>query len=432
MNPLWALVPPLAVIPFILLLGEKRKNWREVSILVAGVALFLINKSIYNDLMAGGTPQSGEIGLLADYTLKLSAEPMGVMFGLLASFLWVVTTVYSIGYMRGHHEINQTRFYTCFAIALAAVMGAAYADNLLTLFVAYEVITISTFPLVTHAGGVDAKKAGRVYLGILMTTSIGFLLPAIVWTATVGSSLDFVPGGVLADSGLSNGAMACLLGLFVFGITARGSRCKNRCFQFTEDCHLHVWNRHRCRVRSRAMVSACCSFYGHCVVYRGVYISGGVLHIVMHAFGKITLFFCAGAILVALHKSEISKLDGIGRRMPITMGAFFIGAVSIIGLPPAGGVWSKLLIAGGSLDTGTIIWASVLMLSTLLNIAYLLPIPLRAFFKPDPSLAPGEKATLQEAPPACLWAIVLTAFTCLLLFVYPQPLTELIGLIQWR
>ena len=152
----------------------------------------------------------------------------------------------------------------------------------------------------------------------------------------------------------------------------------------------------------------------------------------MHAFGKITLFFCAGAILVALHKSEISKLDGIGRRMPITMGAFFIGAVSIIGLPPAGGVWSKLLIAGGSLDTGTIIWASVLMLSTLLNIAYLLPIPLRAFIKPDPSLAPGEKATLQEAPPACLWAIVLTAFTCLLLFVYPQPLTELIGLIQWR
>jgi len=161
-------------------------------------------------------------------------------------------------------------------------------------------------------------------------------------------------------------------------------------------------------------------------------VSGGVLHIVMHAFGKITLFFCAGAILVALHKSEISKLDGIGRRMPITMGAFFVGAVSIIGLPPAGGAWSKLLIAGGSLDTGTIIWVMVLMLSTLLNIAYLLPIPLRAFLKPDPDLAPGETATMQEAPFACLWAIVLTACACIVLFLYPAPLTELIGMIQWR
>ena len=144
MNPLWTLVPPLAVIPFILFFGEKRKNLREASIIIAGLILLLINNSIYTDVIAGIPVESGELGLLADFSLKLSAEPMGVVFGLLASFLWVVTTVYSIGYMRGHHEINQTRFYVCFAIALAAVMGAAYADNLLTLFVAYEVITIST------------------------------------------------------------------------------------------------------------------------------------------------------------------------------------------------------------------------------------------------------------------------------------------------
>lgn len=487
MNPLWTLVPPLAVIPFILLFGEKRKNWREVSIIIAGLVLLLINNSIYNDLMAGGSPQSGEIGMLSSYTLKLSAEPMGVMFGLLASFLWVVTTVYSIGYMRGHHEVNQTRFYCCFALALAAVMMAAYADNLLTLFVAYEVITVSTFPLVTHAGGVDAKRAGRVYLGILMATSIGFLLPAIVWTAAVGGSLDFVPGGVLADSGLSNGAMAVLLGLFVFGIAKAGimpfhrwlpaamvaptpvsallhavavvktgvfSLLKIVTYTFGIDTitatgaaqwflpvaaftvivsSIVAFTKDNLKARLAYSTISQLSYIVMAALLATVMsVSGGVLHIVMHAFGKITLFFCAGAILVALHKSEISKLDGIGRRMPITMGAFFIGAVSIIGLPPAGGVWSKLMIAGGSLDTGTIIWASVLMLSTLLNIAYLLPIPLRAFFKPDPSLAPGEKATMQEAPFACLWAIVLTTFTCLLLFVYPQPLTELIGLIQWR
>ena len=158
-------------------------------------------------------------------------------------------------------------------------------------------------------------------------------------------------------------------------------------------------------------------------------ISGGVAHIVMHAFGKITLFFCAGAILVALHKKSISELDGIGRNMPITMAAFFIGAISIIGLPPTAGSWSKLMIAGGSFDGGTMIWALVLMLSTLLNICYLLPIPMRAFLKPLPE---GASAERQEAPFASLCAIVITTSFCILLFFNPQPLVELIGMIQWR
>ena len=487
MNPLWTLLPPLAVIPFIILFGEKRKNFREGAIIVAGLALLLINNLVYNDLMAGNTPQSGEFALMADYSLKLSAEPMGVIFALLASFLWVVTTVYSIGYMRGHHEINQTRFYTCFALAIAAVMGAAYADNLLTLFVAYEVITISTFPLVTHAGGEPARKAGKIYLGILMSTSIAFLLPAIIWTATVAGTMDFVAGGVLKDAGLSNGALAVLMALFVFGIAKAGLMPFHRWLPAAMvaptpvSALLHAVAVVKTGVFSILKIVTytfgidvvtisgaaywMLPFAGFTIIAASVVaftkdnlkarlaystigqlayivlaallatvmsVSGGVLHIVMHAFGKITLFFCAGAILVALHKSEISKMDGIGRRMPITMGAFFIGAVSIIGLPPAGGAWSKLLIAGGSLDTGTIIWVAVLMLSTLLNIAYLMPIPLRAFLKPDPDLAPGERAVMQEAPFACLWAIVLTAISCIVLFLYPAPLTELIGLIQWR
>ncbi|MBX2879977.1 MAG: monovalent cation/H+ antiporter subunit D family protein [Granulosicoccus sp.] len=487
MNPLWTLLPPLLVIPFIIFFGERRKNWREGSIIVAGLALLLINNLIYSDLMAGNTPQSGEFFLLADYTLKLSAEPMGVLFGLLASFLWVVTTVYSIGYMRGHHEVNQTRFYTCFAIALAAVMGAAYADNLLTLFVAYEVITISTFPLVTHAGGDKARNAGRVYLGILMATSIGLLLPAIIWTQTAAGSMDFIPGGVLGDSGLSSLSLAILLALFVFGIAKAGlmpfhrwlpaamvaptpvsallhavavvktgvfSILKIVVYTFGIDtitvsgaaywllpvagftviaASIVAFTKDNLKARlAYSTISQLAYIVMAALLATVMSVSGGVLHIVMHAFGKITLFFCAGAVLVALHKSEISKLDGIGWRMPITMGAFTVGALSIIGLPPAGGMWSKLLIAGGSLDTGTIVWVLVLMISTLLNIAYLLPIPLRAFLRPDPELAPGEKAVMQEAPLACLWPIVLTAISCFVLFLYPKPLTELIGLIQWR
>lgn len=487
MNPLWTLLPPLAVIPFILFFGEKRRNLREGSIIVAGLALLLINNLIYNDLMAGGTPQSGEFALMANYSLKLSAEPMGVIFGLLASFLWVVTTVYSIGYMRGHSEINQTRFYTCFALALAAVMGAAYADNLLTLFVAYEVITISTFPLVTHVGGEPARKAGKIYLGILMTTSIAFLLPAIIWTASVAGTMDFVPGGVLKDAGLSNNALAIMLALFVFGIAKSGlmpfhrwlpaamvaptpvsallhavavvktgvfSLLKIVTYTFGIDvvtisgaaywllpvagftivaASFVAFTKDNLKARlAYSTIGQLAYIVLAALLATVMSVSGGVLHIVMHAFGKITLFFCAGAILVALHKSEISKLDGIGRRMPITMGAFFVGSLSIIGLPPAGGAWSKLLIAGGSFDSGTIIWAMILMFSTLLNIAYLLPISVRAFLKPDPTLAAGERATMSEAPFACLWAIVLTAMASVCLFLYPAPLMTLIGMIQWR
>ena len=161
-------------------------------------------------------------------------------------------------------------------------------------------------------------------------------------------------------------------------------------------------------------------------------VTGGALHIVMHAFGKITLFFCAGAILVAAHKKNISELDGIGWRMPITMGAFVVGCLGIIGLPPAGGLWSKMLIIGGSFEGEQLLWAGVLVASTLLNIAYLLPIPARAFLRPDPSVKPGEAVTRQEAPIPSLWAIVVTASGTIALFLYPAPLIELLGLIQWR
>ena len=107
---------------------------------------------------------------------------------------------------------------------------------------------------------------------------------------------------------------------------------------------------------------------------------GGSMHIAMHAVGKITLFFCAGAIMVASHKTKISEMAGIGRTMPVTMFAFFIGALSVIGLPPMGGSWSKWYLALGAVDAHQNILVAVLMISSLLNIAYLMPIVARAFF----------------------------------------------------
>lgn len=490
MNPLVTLVPPLAVVPLILLLGERRRNAREACIIVAGLLCLAANVAVYRAMLGGLPVESGELRLLASYSISLAAEPMGVLFGLLASFLWVVTTVYSIGYMRGHHETHQTRFYTCFAIAIAAVMGAAYAADLLTLFVAYEVLSLSTYPLVTHPGTDAARRAGRVYVGILVGASIGLFLPAVIWTASATGTLDFVPGGVLGTAGLSATSLAVLLALFTFGIakaavmplhrwlpaamvaptpvsallhavavvktgvfallkivtytfgidTVAGSGASTWLLPFAAftviaaSCVAFTKDNLKARL-AYSTISQLSYIVMAALLATSMSVTGGAAHIVMHAFGKITLFFCAGAILVAAHKKNISELDGIGRRMPITMAAFAVGAVGIIGIPPTGGTWSKLLIAGGSFDVpggGTVFWSLVLMLSTLLNIAYLLPIPLRAFLRADPGVPAGAPSPREEAPTACLLALGLTALVTIGLFLYPAPLFELLGTMQWR
>jgi multicomponent Na+:H+ antiporter subunit D len=149
---------------------------------------------------------------------------------------------------------------------------------------------------------------------------------------------------------------------------------------------------------------------------------GGVLHIVMHAFGKITLFMCAGAIMVATGKSKISELDGIGRRMPVTMAAFFLGSLSVIGLPPAGGFLSKWLLLLGTLEAHQTVFLVVLLASSFLNAAYYLPIVFRAFFRAAPE---GPAPAVAEAPGWCVAPLAATALVSVGLFFYPQPFLAL-------
>jgi multicomponent Na+:H+ antiporter subunit D len=144
---------------------------------------------------------------------------------------------------------------------------------------------------------------------------------------------------------------------------------------------------------------------------------GGAMHIAMHAFGKITLFFCAGAILVASHKTEISEMQGLGRRMPFTFAAFFLASLSIIGLPPMGGAWSKWELALGAAETGQAILVAVLMISSLLNVAYLIPIAARAFMPSAGEPADGGWQ-IQEAPLFCVVPLCFTALGCIVLFFY--------------
>ena len=461
------------------LLGA-RPNLRETVTLLFGAALFGTVCSLVPHVTAGARPALALFALLPGVDLAFEVEPLGQLFALVASGLWIVTTCYSIGYMRGHHETNQSRFFACFAVAIFAAVGAAYAANLLTLFLFYEILTLSTYPLVTHHGTDKAKKGGRVYLGILLTTSVAFLLLAVIWTWSLTGTLDFKDGGILAGRADTR-TLVLLLALFAFGTGKAALMPFHRWLPaamvaptpvsallhavavvkagvFTilkvsvyifgvdllRDTGASEWllwvasftilaaslvaltkDNLKARLAYSTVSQLSYIVLGAALANRwGV--QGGAMHIVMHAFGKITLFFCAGAIYVAAHKTEISDMRGLGRRMPVTMFAFFLGSLSVIGLPPTGGSWSKWFLALGAADGSHGIFVGVLMLSSLLNIAYLLPIPIRGFFSPPPPDDDHAGEGIHEAPAFCVVPLALTALGSVALFFYADALVGLL------
>lgn len=468
-------LPLLAVLGIIVL--DRRPNLREAVSIGTSIMVLVLVFNLYRQFKAGVAVELSLFEILPGFAIAFKLEALGMLFALVAAGLWLVTIIYAIGYMRSHHEENQTRFYACFAIAIGSVLGIAYSANLFTLFVFYEVLTLSTYPLVTHAGTAEAKRGGRTYLGILLGTSIVFFLFAIIGTAVIAGTLDFRPGGIFPE-GTPTGIPSLLLLLFVFGVGKAAimpfhrwlpaamvaptpvsallhavavvkagvfTLLKIGVFIFgldfmstlaTTDILLYLAGASVLTASVIAMrqdnlkkrlaystVSQLSYITAGMLLATEAGIIGGAMHIAMHAFGKITLFFCAGAILVSLHKTRVSELRGIGWQMPITMLAFLIGAISIIGLPPGGGTWSKWYLLTGALDTDQIAIMGVLMVSSLLNIVYLMPIPVLAFM---PVAKAGEvRPRMQEAPWPSLLALSFTALMCIVLFVYPQPLFEL-------
>lgn len=213
---LLAMLIPLVGGLLILITGN-RPNLREAVTLVTATTLFWNVFGIYQAWQAGTALELSLFDTVTGIPIAFKVEPLGMLFALIASFLWIVTSLYAIGYMRGHHEKNQTRFYFFFAVAIASVMGLTFSGNLLTLFIFYEVLTLSTFPLVTHAGTDAARKGGRTYLGILLGTSIAFFLLALIATWAISGTLDFTAGGILPE-GIPAPLVALLYGLFLFGV----------------------------------------------------------------------------------------------------------------------------------------------------------------------------------------------------------------------
>jgi multicomponent Na+:H+ antiporter subunit D len=470
------LVPAAGAV--LIALAGRWPNLRETVTLGTAALLFASVLGLLPTVLAGGIPQLFVLEMLPGIALGFRVEPLGMLFALVASGLWIVNSVYSIGYMRGNDEEHQTRFYVCFALALAATMGIALSANLLTLFVFYEMLTLVTWPLVTHHGDAEAKKGGRVYLGVLLGTSIALLLPAVIATWAIAGTLEFTPGGILA--GKTSGAMlGGLLALYMFGIGKAALMPVHRWLPAAMvaptpvSALLHAVAVVKAGVFAvvkvivyvfgtgalaattasdwlptvagftviaasvialradnlkRRLAYSTVSQLSYVVLAAAILaplsVIGATLHIAAHAVGKITLFFAAGAIYTAAHKTEVSQLDGIGRRMPWTMGAFAVGVLSMIGLPPAAGFVSKWYMLAGALQAEHWVAVGVIAASTLLNAAYFAPIVYRAFFRAPRGEAHGE------APLPMVLALVATALATVALFFFPQVPLALASALQ--
>jgi multicomponent Na+:H+ antiporter subunit D len=468
-------------IPLLALLGiiaaGRYPNLREAVSLCASFSVFYLVFNLYKGFRNGEIASVLWLEIFPGLAVSFGTDSLGLIFALVASFLWLITTVYAIGYMRAHNETHQTRFFAYFSVAMASAMAIAFASNLFTLFIFYEILTLSTYPLVTHAGTGEAKKSGRIYLGILLGTSILFFLLAIISTFLITGTLDFTEGGIFSDD-ISPVVTGTLLVLFIIGIGKAAvmpfhgwlpaamvapvpvsallhavAVVKAGVFSIMKVCllifgfdllnilpatqgllylagasvliaSLMALRQDNLKARlAYSTISQLSYITIGALLATGSAIVGSSLHIAMHAFGKITLFFCAGAIMVSAHKTEISQMRGLGRQMPITMIAFFIGSLCIIGVPPTGGTWSKWYLISGTFQAEQWILTGTLIFSSLLSIAYLLPISIRAFFPVEDS--PGIRLNFREAPLPSLLALTITAAGCVLLFFFPQPLYEL-------
>lgn len=482
-KPLLAVAIPLTATVLILLTGERWRNLREAWTILAAVALFIIVTSMIQPVLEGGALEYSVISVSPGLSVQFRVDSLGVFFASLASFLWIINSFYSIGYMRSLNEHAQTRYFAFFAVAISATMGVAFSANMFTTFLFYEIITLCTYPLVAHKETPEAIKGARRYLAYLLGTSVCFQLFAVLLTFGIAGTLDFSNQGILAGkapdsllitifvlymAGIAKAAMmpfhswlpaamvaptpvSALLhavavvktGLFVilkvvlhiFGVNLLNDLGMGTVLAYFASFTIIAASIIALRQDNLKLRLAYSTVSQLSYVVLGVAlltpsgITGSIMHMAIHAFSKITLFFAAGAIYVAAHKTKISELNGIGKQMPFTMAAFTIGALSMIGIPPTSGFISKWYLILGSIEAGQLIFVAVIIASTLLNAAYFLPIVYAAFFKEPAEEGHGGAATIKEAPILMVAPIVLTATGTLVLFFWPSLFIKLANIV---
>ena len=477
-RPLLAVIVSISAVPFIVL-SASRPNLREAWTFLAAGAKFLIVLSMLPHILKGGQYVYTLVEVLPGAPLQLRVDAMGMLFALVSSSLWIVTSAYSIGYMRGLDEHSQTRYFCFFAVALSSTIGVAFSANLLTLYLFYEMLSLATYPLVTHHQDSEAKRSGRKYLTYILGTSIGLVLPAMLYVYHICGNLNFESLGILGGKA-PPAVVSVLLLMFVFGFAKAALMPLHAwlpaamvaptpvsallhavavvkvgvfsiakvllftfgikelstlnivpivtylaCFTIVVGSLIALSQDNLKRLLAYSTISQLSYIILGVTLLSPKGLTGGLIHIPMHAFGKITLFFCAGAIFVATGKKNISEMYGIGRKMPVTMTAFFIGSLSIIGLPPCGGFISKWNLLLGSLQSHQLTALVVLLTSSLLNAAYFMPVVYKAFFAKG--VSPSED--VKEAPLFCVVPLCITSLLSIIMLFYPQPFGRLIDII---
>lgn len=489
METIHSIRPLLAVLvslltAFLILALDKKPNVRDTASFIAAIIKFLIVASMAPIILAGGSIELNLFTILPGIDFKFKVDALGMVFATISSFLWIFASVYSVGYMRSAHEKSQTRFFACFAISLSAAVGGAFSANLFTLIIFYEVLSLVTYPLVYHKETEESWEGSKKYIVYLVGTSKILLLIAIAATYYLVGSLDFMPQGLLANVSASPLLLTIVYFCYLFGfakagimpfhawlpaamvaptpvsallhavaVVKMGVFCALRII-------LNVFGQGLLHTLDLGIVTAyivsftiiMASIYAlttdnlktrlaystvsqlsyvilGAVLLTPISTVGGIVHIASHAFSKITLFFCAGAIYCSAHKTLISELSGIGKKLPWTMTAFFLGSLSMIGVPPAAGFISKWYIALGSIEAKEIPILIIILVSSLLNAGYFLPITYKAFFEKEGNHGHGhghhtENADVKEIPMVAI-PLFLTAIVSIAVGLYPDYFVQL-------
>jgi multicomponent Na+:H+ antiporter subunit D len=476
-------------------LSDRRRNVRDLVSVVAAFGKFALVLTMLPPVLAGGVVESAPLYIAKDIAFYFRVDAFGLLFALLSSSLWIAASIYAIGYMRSQKYGHEAGFYASFALSLSAATGIAMSGNLLTFFVFFEILTIATYPLIIHRRNKEAISGGREYMIYLLVAG-QLLLIAIAWTHFLAPGVGFTPGGFLAETGASTLALQVLFVLFILGVGAKAAIIPLHGWLPTAmvaptpvSALLHavavvkagvfgvvrvtgfVFGPELLWALGIGLILAC--FAAATIIFASLkalsedhlkrriaystvsqlsYIvlgaalatpaalAGAMFHIVAHGFMKITLFFVAGAVYATAHKEYVSQLDGIGRKMPYTMGAFSVAALAITGMPLMAGFVSKWNLGIGAIEAGLPIFIAILVGSAVLNVGYFFPIVYRAYFgrrpEPEKHAAGAETATGAaaesvghadahhddhgEAKPMMLYPLLVTAAIAFLLGVVPN------------
>lgn len=478
--PIFSILVSVLAAILIVLIGDKRPNLREAVSVIAGILKFSFVSMLIPPFLQREEIAIKIATILPGIELAFKVDGLGLLFAFGASFLWIITTFYSIGYMRGLNEHAQTRYFACFALSLSSAMGIAFAANLFTMFIFYEALTVVTYPLVAHHEDKEGIEGGRQYIVYLLGTAKIFLFAAIVITYIITGTLDFRKGGIFSEQIVESHKLILqiLLVLYIYGfnksavmplhswlpaamvaptpvsallhavaVVKAGVFTVSRVllYVFGGDTVIKIGMQdivlfltaftiitgsliamRRDDFKARLAFSTVANLSYIIIgvaMFSAAGITGGLIHISMHAFSKITMFFVAGSVYVSTHVKKISELDGIGKVMPITMFSFFLATLSMIGIPIFAGFISKYNLALGALEIGRPELVLVFVVSSFLNAAYFLPISYRAFFR-SPSYPTRWVGTKENY--FCAIPLLITALFTIVWGLYPDFLLEIV------